>query len=131
MAYPYVPMQTSVQDRYKSADALRSGTLFPGLQLPFQAAMKAKMPQIRPELAELMALDFAVDELGLYLTTHSDDSEAFELYKSYIRLAREGREKYQKQYGPILQTDITADSFTWLRDPWPWESTRETDGGTK
>ena len=73
-------------------------------------------------LVELMALDFAIDELGLYLTTHAQDQEALQLYWSYIKLAKEGREKYQKMYGPLLQTDLTPeDGFAWLKDPWPWE----------
>ena len=71
---------------------------------------------------ELLALDFAIDELGLYLTTHAQDQEALQLYWSYIKLAKEGREKYQKMYGPLLQTDLTPeDGFAWLKDPWPWE----------
>ena len=37
-------------------------------------------------------------------------------------LAREGREKFQKMYGPLLQTDLTPeDGYVWLKDPWPWE----------
>ncbi|MFR6394585.1 MAG: spore coat protein CotJB [Oscillospiraceae bacterium] len=72
-------------------------------------------------LSELMALDFAVDELGLYLTTHADDREALELYWSYIAMAQEGRKRYQETYGPILQTDITPDGYRWLNDPWPWD----------
>ena len=71
--------------------------------------------------SELMALDFAVDELGLYLTTHADDKEALALYWEYIGLAQEGRKRYQEMYGPLLQTDITPGSYRWLNDPWPWD----------
>ena len=40
----------------------------------------------------------------------------------YVKLAREGREKYQKLYGPLLQTDLTPeDGYVWLKDPWPWD----------
>ena len=63
----------------------------------------------------------AIDELGLYLTTHPEDTEVLNLYWSYIKLGREGRETYEKQYGPILQTDVTPGSFKWLNDPWPWD----------
>ena len=67
-------------------------------------------------------LDFAIDELGLYLTTHASDQEALNLYWSYIKLAKEGREKYQQMYGPLLQTDLTPEAgYAWLKDPWPWE----------
>ena len=97
-------------------------TLFPGLDLPFKAAIQAKTKMANTALVELMALDFAIDELGLYLTTHAQDQEALQLYWSYIKLAKEGREKYQKMYGPLLQTDLTPeDGYAWLKDPWPWE----------
>ena len=59
-------------------------------------------------LSELMALDFAVDELGLYLTTHADDKEALELYWSYIALAQEGRKRYQETYGPSAANRYNA-----------------------
>ncbi len=35
-----------------------------------------------------MALDFAVKELNLYLDTHKDDREAFEMFKNYLALAK-------------------------------------------
>lgn len=122
LAFPYVPMQENNPPRYSRAEALETGTLFPGLNLPFKAAIANTRKIANTALAELMALDFAVDELGLYLTTHANDQEALELYWSYVKLAQEGREKYQKMYGPVMQTDITADGkYTWLNNPWPWD----------
>ena len=121
LAFPYVPMQKNDPERYSQQDALRAGTLFPGLHLPFRAQMETKFPAVNPALAELMALDFAIDELGLYLTTHSDDKEALELYWSYIRLGQEGQQRYREKCGPLLQTDITPGGYTWLNDPWPWD----------
>ena len=108
--------------RYSRMEALQTGTLFPGLDLPFNAAIQARNKLSNTALVELMALDFAIDELGLYLTTHAEDQEALQLYWSYIKLAKEGREKYRKLYGPLQQTDLTPeDGFAWLKDPWPWE----------
>ena len=40
---------------------------------------------------------------------------------AFSRLAREGREKYQEKYGPLLQTDLTPGSYKWLDNPWPWD----------
>lgn len=122
LAFPYVPRQENNPVRFSRMEALQTGTLFPGLDLPFKAAIQARTKLANTALVELMALDFAIDELGLYLTTHADDQEALQLYWSYINLAKEGREKYQKQYGPLLQTDLTPDQgFAWLKDPWPWD----------
>ena len=72
-------------------------------------------------LSELMALDFAIDELGLYLVTHADDQEVLNLYWKYIALAKEGRARYQEQYGPLTQTTVTEGGYRWLNDPWPWD----------
>ena len=122
LAFPYIPMQDSDPARFNRMEALQTGTLFPGLDLPFKAAIQSKTKLANTALVELMALDFAIDELGLYLTTHSNDQEVLQLYWSYIKLAQEGREKHQKMYGPLLQTDLTPEEgYAWLKDPWPWD----------
>lgn len=121
MAFPYIAMQRQDAQRYENREALLQGTLFPGLDLPFRRELRSRFPKVNEALLDLMALDFAIDELGLYLTTHPDDRQALELYWSYIRLGREGRTKYEESNGPLLQTDITEGSFRWLDDPWPWD----------
>ena len=122
MVFPYVAQQGENPKRYDQKEGLAAGTLFPGLHLPFFKATQARMQCSNTALCELMALDFAIDELGLYLVTHSNDQEVLQLYWSYIKLAKEGREKYQKMYGPLLQTDLTPeDGYAWLKDPWPWD----------
>ena len=122
MVFPYVPMQDKNSVRYSRMEALETGTLFPGLNLPFKEAIQRRTQLNNTALVELMALDFAIQELGLYLTTHAQDQEALQLYWSYVQLGKEGREKYQAQYGPLLETDLTPeDGFSWLNDPWPWD----------
>lgn len=121
MAFPYIPMQDMNPKRYDNREALQRGTLFPGLDLPFHRELKTRFPAANTHLSELMALDFAIDELGLYLTTHRDDQEALALYWNYIRLGQEGRRRYEEMHGPLFQTDNTEGSFKWLDDPWPWD----------
>ena len=121
LVFPYVPMQENNPPRYSQQDAMNAGTLFPELNLPFHKVLKSRFPAKNTALSELMALDFAIDELGLYLTTHANDKEVLNLYWAYIKLGREGREKYEEMYGPLLQTDLTPGSFKWLDNPWPWD----------
>ena len=121
LAFPYIPKQNNNPQRYEQRQALRQGTLFPGLDLPFREDMAARYPGVDTELVELMALDFAIDELGLYLVTHADDQEVLDLYWSYIRMAKEGRKKYESMHGPLWQTTVTEGRYRWLDDPWPWE----------
>ena len=121
MAFPFIAMQENDPKRYDNREALQRGTLFPGLDLPFHRELKPRFPAANTHLSELRALDFAIDELGLYLTTHRNDQEALALYWNYVRLGQEGRKRYEEMHGPLLQTDITEGSFKWLDDPWPWD----------
>lgn len=74
MAFPFVAMQGQDPKRYDQREALQQGTLFPGLDLPFHKELKSRFPAANTALSELMALDFAIDELGLYLVTHGRGS---------------------------------------------------------
>ena len=120
LALAWTPMQESSYPQYKSAEALAKGTLFPGLDLPFMNISNSADSVTGP-LAELMALNFVLNELGLYLDTHKDDKEALDMFVRYTKLYEEGTAKYVKQYGPITRTDVTTEGYTWLNDPWPWE----------
>lgn len=129
LAVPYVPFQQSGSQTYSQQDALANGTLFPGLNLPFQINTVAATPA-QTGVLELQALSFVLTELGLYLDTHSDDKEAFDLFREYSRLAREGRRRYEAMYGPLtLAATADQDRYTWINDPWPWEFHQE--GGNR
>ena len=121
LAASFVPKQQSASPRYEAAQALARGTLFPGLDLPFMNMVNTPEGLDTP-LAELMAIDFICDELELYLDTHADDGEAFEVYKEFLQLAAEAHKRYAARYGAITQQDMLgADRYTWLCSPWPWE----------
>ena len=127
LAFPYIPVPSRNAERYSQMDALAAGTLFPGLNLPFFRAVKSRMNCDNTALCELMALGFAINELGLYLDTHQDDQEALALYIDYVKLFKEGRQRYEAAYGPIQQSAVTDAGYTWLNDPWPWDY----EGGRK
>lgn len=121
LAFPYIPMQNPNAERYDQNQALAAGTLFPGLNLPFFKAVKSKMNCDNNALCELMALGFAINELGLYLDTHQSDKEALSLYVDYVNLFKEGKKRYEAAYGPLQQSAVTDAGYTWLNDPWPWD----------
>lgn len=80
-AVPFVVSQGTAPQRYSKTKALENGTLFPDLDLPFH--LKVNAPQLADtKLNQLRALDFVIQELGLYLDTHPNDSEAFALSKT-------------------------------------------------
>jgi len=128
MVFPYIAMQENNPTVYSEDEGLEKGTLFPGLYLPFHKQMKTRFGGANGPLTELMALHFAIVELGLYLDTHKEDREAFNLYSNYVKLYEEGVRRYEKQYGPLQQTSTARlGSYSWLKDPWPWEY----EGGMK
>lgn len=120
LAMAYVPMQDSASPRYEAGVSLSRGTLFPGLDLPFMNLINDELPAT--PMTEMMAIDFVVDELTLYLDTHPEDGEAFALYQTMLALQQEARERYVRVCGPICRSDLlTAERYTWLDSPWPWE----------
>lgn len=120
LAVAYVPLQNSAVPAYEADEALSQGTLFPGLDLPFMNIVNKQVKHT--PLTELMAIDFVIDELELYLDTHRNDREAFSMLQSFMALGKEARERYVRLYGPVQQSDMEEmDSYCWLNDPWPWE----------
>ena len=128
LAVPYVPFQQTGSKKYEHDEALNNGTLFPGLNLPFKAKVKAS-DVVNGPLAELQALEFVLVELGLYLDTHQGDKEAFALFQKYAALEEEGRKRYEAMYGPLmLSSAAKGERYKWLQDPWPWNFP---EGGAK
>ncbi|MCD8376169.1 MAG: spore coat protein CotJB [Oscillospiraceae bacterium] len=123
LAVPYVPFQQEGSQKYSKNEALNQGTLFPGLNLPFQAKPKAA-DVVKGPLTELQTLEFVLQELVLYLDTHPDDQEAFALFQQYAALEQECRQRYQSRFGPLTANAAAARSrYTWNRGPWPWNET--------
>lgn len=127
LAMAYVPMQRSVKPAYEADEALKRGTLFPGLDLPFMGKVNKELEYC--PLTELMSIDFVIDELELYLDTHADDMEAFMLYQTFLALRKEAKERYTALFGPVQQTDqLGSENYSWLADPWPWDYKGRTEG---
>ena len=120
LANPYVPFQMEDPPKYEPRTAIIRGTLFPGLDLPFMNFINQNELPVTP-LTELQTMGFALQELALYLDPHRDDKEAFEVFKTFQNLYQKGREKYEKECGPLTHMSTMEDGFNWLNDPWPWE----------
>ena len=121
LANPYVPFQCENPPVYEARHGLVRGTLYPGLDLPFQGRVNSKELNVTP-LTELQALAFAVQDLALYLDTHRCDREALELYRTYQQMYRQCREQYEARYGPLNhKMPDEGEEYRWLDDPWPWE----------
>lgn len=124
-ATPYVVSQGPNPEKYTKERALEQGTLYPDLNLPFHLKVNPGRVADTP-LNQIRALDFAIQELGLYLDTHPYDAEAFALFQEYVTMAKTAKASYVEQHGPLVQTDAARDgSYTWGNGPWPWQYCEE------
>jgi spore coat protein JB len=120
LANAFVPFQKENPPMYEARKGLIRGTMYPGLDLPFMGMVNKKEKNVTP-MTELQTLGFAIQELALYLDTHREDKEAFDLYQTYQKLYHQGMQQYVENIGPLNHAAPAKGSYRWLDDPWPWE----------
>lgn len=73
------------------------------------------------ELAEeIRCCEFAINDLTLYLDTHSEDRRAICLHANQCNHLKELNDRYQRMFGP-LTNKYPCNKWRWLENPWPWE----------
>ncbi|HHW47049.1 MAG TPA: spore coat protein CotJB [Clostridiaceae bacterium] len=72
-------------------------------------------------LRELMAADFAVIDMNLYLDTHPNDQRAILIYNVLVQRAKMLRDNYERLYGPLTPMTPSKCPFEWINEPWPWQ----------
>ena len=120
LANPYVPFQLQNPPKYEARKGIVRGTLFPGLDLPFMGLVNKNELPVTP-LTELQVMAFAIQELALYLDTHREDHEAFEMYQVYQKMYSDGKNVYEEMCGPMNHMSVSGKAYRWLDEPWPWE----------
>lgn len=81
------------------------------------------MDMNRDELIrQVMAADFTIIDLNLYLNTHPCDQRALVLYNNAVKNAKMLRENYERMFGPLTAFDSYSPyPWRWIQDPWPWD----------
>ena len=71
---------------------------------------------------EIMAVDFKLYDLQLYLDTHPFDEDALCMYQNLVNDADELTEEYEEKYGPLTPKSAAGNcEWKWIKNPWPWE----------
>lgn len=73
-------------------------------------------------MRQVQVYSFAVLEVGLFLNTHPCDSEALAYYEKYTALLKETKAAYECKYGPLTMTGVKGETWSWVKEPWPWET---------
>lgn len=81
------------------------------------------MIQDRKELLkQIMAVDFTLVDLNLYLNTHPYDMRTINLFNSYVQKSRMLRNNFERLYGPLVVNNSNGFPWQWIEEPWPWQS---------
>ena len=125
LATPYVPAQPEGGEGYPNRKALEEGTFYPDLNLPLHLKVNATDLPDTP-MNRLRALDFVLQELGLYLDTHPFDTEAVSLFRNLSEEEKNVRAQVQNSKGPLCMKDaIDKGNYVWWKGPWPWQYPEE------
>ena len=73
-------------------------------------------------LKRISALDFAIVELDLYLDTHAFDQETTDKLNYYKQKSKILKKEYAEKFGPLSSKSKEKNRWSWISDPWPWES---------
>ncbi len=73
-------------------------------------------------MADLRALDFAIQETVLYLDAYPECGEALEYYHALLEQRKAVSDAYEKSCGPLTAWgNRSRTSWDWVKAPWPWE----------
>ena len=122
---------------YDDGKALRHGTVFQELDLPFyvmegipagQCAQKENSSQL---LCQIQQISFVLDDLTLYLDMHGEDGQALAMYQEKLAVRDQMKKEFAQKFYPLTrdcvaycqgQAGVHGDhAFCWQDGPMPWE----------
>lgn len=74
-------------------------------------------------LREVMAADFMLVDLNLYLDTHPCDQNALMQFKNAQLRAAILKNNFERMYGPLtpMSPYAATNRWQWIDSPWPWQ----------
>ncbi len=109
---------------YDTTEGFIKGNMFESEYKAYKS-MRPSMPKTRCEktakLYKIMELNFAINDLNLWLDIHPEDKKIFELMKKCIEKLYKCEVDYVKLYGPLEVNENVFETNEWVKD-WPWES---------
>ena len=73
-------------------------------------------------MEQIMALQFTLIDLGQYLDTHPNDSNAIAYFNDYKTEWKKLWNEYEQKFEPLTAGSNNPSSWSWLENPWPWEN---------
>lgn len=73
-------------------------------------------------LLKLSQMEFALNDLSLYLDLHPNDMAAFNKFREYTNEYKRYLNEFEKTYRPLCLSSINKDSYEYYKNPWPWDN---------
>jgi len=73
-------------------------------------------------LKKIGTLKFAVTDIDLFLDTHPGDSQTLKKREEYQQQLEPLVKQFEEKYGPLTKCESDANTWTWVKDPWPWDT---------
>lgn len=88
-------------------------------------SVESQHPTVHREhlLHDLMAIDFVLLELNLYLDTHPQDVQAIQQYNEFAARRKQLATEYERHFGPLQNygQSLSPTPWAWNDGPWPWQ----------
>lgn len=73
-------------------------------------------------LLKLSQMEFALNDLSLYLDLHPNDTAVFNKFRDYTNEYKRYLNEFEKTYRPLCLSSINKDSYEYYKNPWPWDN---------
>lgn len=142
LAITSVPVQ-NWGELYDQDEALKTGTVFKDLDLPFFAAEQVpaaassvmeslKSPEEKEfseKMLEIQKISFVMDDLRLYLDTHPDEQEALTMLKDILKRRKQAMSEFASRFYPLTmdcmaelyEREPSSACYCWQKGAAPWE----------
>ncbi len=100
------------------------GNMFKNEYVPYknmQPCMLKPSSEREALLFRIMEIDFAINDLNLYLDLHPEDKNMYEKFKKYTQECIELKDQYARMYGPLTLDQTMSNNYEWMKNPWPWD----------
>ena len=126
---PMIPEEINIDKNISTTrEGFLKGNMFLDMYEPYKGMtyIPLKPKNEREELMyKIMEIDFAINDLNLYLDLNPEDNTMYEKFKMYVKECMGLKDEYSKKYGPLTLDQVDSKEYKWEDNPWPWES----DGG--
>lgn len=75
-------------------------------------------------LLKIYEVDFAINDLSLYLDLHPEDQELYEYFRDCTKKLEKLVNMYESNYGPLELCDSDYENYEWVSSKWPFEGVK-------